>query len=339
MSRDRLLFPFYLLILTFIGGTLGYFAIGLYAGRHWELMDCAFMTAISLTTVGYGDVLGVEHFPLAQVYTMVLLFVGMGIVLYGVSEATSFLVEGHIGKIMERRRIMKTIAGFQKHIIVCGAGDTGEGVLSELRTIEEDFVAIEMNEERCEKLAERFPKMLIVQGDALDEETLKKAGVERARAVIASLSDDRDTLVCTITARCLNPSLLIVAGAKSLSVEPKLKAAGANQVVTPTYTGGLRLASEVLRPHVTTFLDTMRRHNDNYRFGEVEIAAGSALEGSRLSQSRIREETGLLIIAVRDTAGTYHYNVDVERDLRAGDVLIAIGTPGMLDKLRSSFCS
>ncbi|MEK8023506.1 MAG: NAD-binding protein [Candidatus Hydrogenedentota bacterium] len=340
MSTDRLLFPIYLLILTFIGGTLGYFALGFYGAstgvipQPWELMNCAFMTAISLTTVGYGDYLGLDHYPLAMVYTMLLLFVGMGIVLYGVSEATSFLVEGHLGKIVERRRTMKAISSLNRHIIVCGAGDTGQGALSELMTIEEPFIVIENNEETCQKLLERHPKMLLLNGDALDEETLKRAGIERARAVIASLSDDRDTLVCTITVRCLNPSVLIVAGAKSLSVGAKLRAAGANQVVTPTHTGGLRLASEVIRPHVTTFLDTMIRHNDIYRFGEVELSTTTALVGTQLSQAGIRERTGLNIIAVRDTLGSYHYNVDVERNLQAGDVLIAIGTPTMLQSLK-----
>jgi voltage-gated potassium channel len=333
MSTRRLLLPIYLFLITYLLGTLGYYTLGIYGAdsgiieKPWPLMNCFFMTAISLTTVGYGDYLGINDYPLAQIYTIVLLFVGMGVVLFVISEATSIIVEGHLRRLVERRRMMKTIDTLEGHVILCGLGDTGSAAFKELSVVGAPFVAIDDSEETCEKLREHQPNSLILQGNALDEEILQQARIDRAAGFIACLSDDRDNVLLTITARVLNPNLRIIARAKSVSVGTKLRAAGANQVITPTLTGGLRLASEMVRPHVTSFLDTMLRDSGNYRFGEAEIKPGSALLGSTISEARIRQRTGLTIIAIRNASGEYAYNAEVERTLAEGDILIAVGMP------------
>ncbi len=341
MSSRRMIIPLVLLVLSYVAGTIGFYVLGFYGEsmqiipKAWSLMDCAFMTAISLTTVGYGDILGIydNKFILAEVYTIVLLFVGMGIVLYVVSEATSFFVEGHLHRIVERRRTLKSANALENHIILCGLGDTGSSTLAELITVSQGFIAIDDSEESCERVAQRHPGALILRGNAWEEEILRQAGIERARGLIACLSDDRDNVLLTITARVMNPNLKIVARAKSLAAEAKLKAAGAERVVTPTFTGGLRLASEMIRPHVTSFLDRMMRSADNHRFSEIELPETSPLIGTKLSQAGIRQKTGLNVIALRDREGQCAYNVDVERELKAGDVLIVVGTPAMIEKL------
>ena len=346
MSPKRLLIPVLLLALVCIFGTIGYYLLGIYGLRmniipqSWSIMDCIFMTAISLTTVGYGDVLGIyeHHYYLAEIYTIFLLFIGMGVVLYVVSEATSFLVEGHLKKIVERRRTLKSAKDLKNHIILCGLGDTGSSALTELITVGETFIAIDESEEACQKITEQFPGILTLHGNAWEESELQKAGIERARGIIACLSDDRDNVLLTVTARVMNPSIRIVARAKSLSSESKLKAAGASSVVTPTFNGGLRLASEMIRPNVTSFLDQMLRGKDVHRFSEIEVKETSQLIGTKLSQAGIRQKTGLNLIALKDRLGNCFYNVDVERMLESGDILIAVGTPQMIEKLKA-LCS
>lgn len=340
MAFQRLYIPVFLLLITFVLGSSGYYLLGIYGLENglitepWTVLNCAFMTAVSLTTVGYGEYVPLNAFPAVKIYTIILLFAGMGIVLYGVSEATSFFVEGHLKRLIERRRLMKKMKTLHDHIILCGLGDTGGASMEELVAINVPFVAIDSNEELVEKLIEKHPNALFITGDAGDEDVLKQGGIDRAQGLIACLDDDRDNVVLTLTARCLNPSIKIVARAKHISTEQKLRAAGANQVVTPTITGGMRLASEMIRPHITSFLDTMLRRSDIVRFGEVELPQNSPLAGLKITESGIREKTGLHIVALRNAAGDYQYNLDIDRPLTSGDVLIAIGTVESLDKLK-----
>lgn len=340
LSFRRLLGPFALLVATFFLGTIGYWLVGVYgAGRGeipaaWSLADCAFMTAITLTTVGYEDWRGILSYPLARFYTVGLLFAGMGVVLYAISEVTSFVVEGHLAHLMERRRLMKTLERLSGHILVCGVGETGSSVAAEFAKGGKTFVGIERDAARAEKLKDRSPEILLLHGDATDEDILRRAGIERAEGLVACLSDDKENLFLTITARSMNPNLRIVARADGARVAGKLATAGADRVVTPTATGGVRMAAEMTRPHVVTFLDTILAEAGNHRFGEVEVAAGSPLAGLAMKNARIREKTGMNVIAIRDPKGDYHYNVQGEEVLGAGEVLIAVGTAEMLDSLR-----
>ncbi|RMH58663.1 MAG: potassium channel protein [Candidatus Hydrogenedentota bacterium] len=336
----RLLPPFLLLTAIFFLGGVGYYIIGWYGhatGRlsePWPLYECFFMTAISLTTVGYGDWLGVRGFRAAELYTIGVLVAGMGGVLYGVSELTSYFVEGHLLHLMERRRRMKKIERLKDHAILAGGGDTGVGVMRELTSTKTPFVLIDSDAEECAKLREEFPEALILEGDATEDDMLLRAGIERARGLIACLPSDKDNLFLAITARNLNPNLRIVARALAENMEEKLRAVGVDRVVSTSFTGGLRLASELIRPQVVTFLDRMIRESEDFRFCEVQIQPGSEVDGVHLLKSGIRSKTGVNVIAIRDASGRYHYNMDIERELRSGDILFGIGNPEMVRKLR-----
>lgn len=340
-QRRRLLLPLYLLIFISVAGTAGYYLLGhygVYTGeleKSWTWLDCAFMTAISLTTVGYGDWVGVANYPLAMIYTIVLLFVGMGIVLFGVSELTSFFVEGHLGFLLERRKTKRMIETMSDHIILAGVGDVGVNVLQEPVSMQETFVAIEHNGARCTRLRELFPDVAVLSGDAIDEDILAKASIAKARGLIACLPNDRDNLFLTITARSLNPKLRIVARAEARNVETKLLAAGADRIVTPSVTGGLRMASEMMRPSVVHFLDRMMRESGTNRFAESTVAAGSELDGKEITPAQLCAKIGVNVIAVKDAEGVYHYNQELERVLRAGDVIFAIGTPELTQRLHA----
>jgi voltage-gated potassium channel len=339
----RLKLPSILLITVFIIGTMGYYVLADFAppgarvhGR-WTLLDCAFMTAITLTTIGYGDVLLIHEsgFAVGQLYTIGLAFVGMATVLYAVSEATSFFVEGHIGKLREEFRRMKEIDGLEGHIIVCGLGDTGAQIAEEILHTGAKVAAIEIDPHKVERARELHPELPILEGDATEEEVLEKCGIKRARGLAAALHTDKDNLFLVVTARELAPSLKIVSKAEAQTTGKKLQIAGANSVVSPPRIGGMRIASALVRPHVVTFLDKMISHGAGHRMEEIIVEDESDLAGKSLADARIFERTGLIAMAVRMPDGEYVYNPAGGTQILAGSILVVIGTPDQVFKLRS----
>jgi len=331
--KDRLTLPAIILVTLFIVGTLGYKVIG---WNDWGLLDCAFMTAITLTAVGYGDVLGVDSSTLATIYTIVLTFIGLGLVLYCISTITAFIVEGGISILLKERKMLKRIAKLENHYIVAGAGSTGQHVLKEMYQMGVDMVVIESDPEKIQEMEEMCKGIHHIQGDATDDHNLINAGVEKAKGLVACLSNDKDNLYITVSAKNINPGIIVVARAVAMAMKDKLKRVGANYVVSPNQIGGLRMASEVLRPHVVTFLDKMLRATEpSTRIAEVAVEEGSQLEGRELRESRIMEETGLLVIAVNpDGSSEYVYNPGAHYRLAKGSVVIVIGDVGAIKKLK-----
>lgn len=338
----RLRNPVLFLVTVFVAGTLGYYLLSGFAppdavhGR-WTLLDCAFMTAITLTTIGYGDVLHIHEsgYVAGQVYTIGLAFVGMGVALYAVSEATSFFVDGHIGKLREEFRRMKEIDGLEGHIIVCGLGDTGIQIAEEILHTGAKIAAIEIDPHKVERARELHPDLPVLEGDATEEETLEKAGIKRARGLAAALHHDKDNLFLVVTARQLAPALKIVSKAEAQGTGKKLQIAGANSVVSPPRIGGMRIASALVRPHVVTFLDKMISHGAGHRMEEINVEEGSDLAGKTLAEAHIFERTGLIAMAVRMPDGEYVYNPAGGTLIPFGAILVVIGTPDQVFKLRS----
>jgi voltage-gated potassium channel len=335
--RRRLLTAGILMLIIYGIGTGGYYIIG---GGAWSLGDCAYMTVISLTTVGYGETLsGLNEIPNARLFTALLLVSGAGIALYFVSVLTTFLVEGEFLQIRRGKRMRKMISKMKDHIIVCGVGGTGRHVLEELVAARWDFVAIDTDAERLERCQEEYDHNLAtINDDATDDKVLLQAGIERAHGIVASLPDDMGNLYVVVTARGFNPKLRIVAKAMDANAVRKLTMAGANSVVSVNTIGGLRMASEMIRPAVVSFLDKMMRDKDrSLRFEEVAIPAGSDLESRRLVESGLREERNVLIVAARDSqTGDYTYSPDGNFELQAGMTLILLGEAKSVQRLRKS---
>jgi len=196
-------------------------------------------------------------------------------------------------------------------------------------------VAIELNESRVERARERHPNLPVVAGDATDEEVLRRAGIMRARGLAAALDDDKANLFLVVTARALCPGLKIVAKAEAATTSVKLRSAGANSVVTPPRIGGMRIASALVRPHVVTFLDKMISHGAGHRMEEIVVEEGSDLASKELAQARIFERTGLIAMAIRLPDGEYVYNPAGGTRIEPGSILVVIGTPDQVIKLRS----
>ncbi|MCB9623829.1 MAG: potassium channel protein [Sandaracinus sp.] len=329
----RLLSATFILVCVLAAGTTAYHEIG--EGR-WSLFDCLYMTVITLSTVGFGETLpGMHEIPEARIITMALIVVGSGTLLYFISGLTALLVEGDLQGMLRNRRMMKQIAGMEGHIVVCGAGTTGEHVLRELVDVRVPFVVIERSRTRIEVLEEDLGTTIpFVEGDATDDHSLSAAGIERARGIIAALSEDKDNLFVTISARHLNRGARIVAKAVESSTVPKLRRAGADAVVSTNQIGGLRLVSEMVRPTAVEFLDKMLRQDHKLRIEDASIREGSPVVGRTLAEANLRK-SGALVIAIRQPDGTYQYNPEGREKLVAGSALIVLAHPEDLVRLHT----
>lgn len=231
----------------------------------------------------------------------------------------------------------KRIASLDGHIIVVGAGRTGGFVVSELAAMGRAFVVVDANREILEALNEELGgKLLYIVGDATQDDVLIEAGVERASGLVATLTDDPDNLFVTVTARSLNAKVRIVSKALTLGNEAKLERAGANATVSPHRIGGLRLATELLRPHTAEFLDRMMSGTgeEHLRFEDVAVRRGGPFEGASLKDAPIRSEANVLVVALRRPTGEFVYNPGADQRLEAGSYIVVLGPGEGVRRLR-----
>ncbi|NCO33589.1 MAG: hypothetical protein AUJ92_02255 [Armatimonadetes bacterium CG2_30_59_28] len=320
-------------VLIFVGGTLGYHAI---TRGQASLLDCFYMTVISITTVGYGEVVPIENSPLGRIFTIVVIVSGMGLLTYGVSTLTAFLVEGELSAILGRRKMMKAIDKLNNHFIVVGMGATGYQVICEMDKTQRDFVVIDIDEERLRRLSEQHPFLYLV-GDATDDSIFHDAGIDRAEGVVVVLPDDKDNLFVTISVRQLNPRVRIIAKGVESHARGKLIKAGADSVVSPNLIGGLRMVSEMIRPAAVGFLDLMLRDSQHtVRIEDVTVSDRSALCGRNLRDSGIRQQYGLLVMATRPEGQLqFDYNPGPETILQGGMDVVVLGDVEGVKNLRA----
>lgn len=295
----RLLRALGLVALVFVFGTVGFYIL---ADYQYDLRQCAFMTAITLSTVGFHETIPVSNDPSLEVFTVFLIIFGTGTVLYFASALTAFIVDGELRNLIRSRRMAKRINELQDHFIVAGIGSTGEYVLSEIKNSEKACVVIDHDRERIEKVSDElgmsFPYII---GDATEDAILEEAGLSRARAIICSLGNDRDNLFVTVSARTLNADIRIITRGSHPDSSEKFTRAGANSVIYTNVLGGARMAAEAIRPEVTTFLDlTIADHDHLRRVEEIPIPDDSPVVGQELKDTPIRRLTDALIIAVYD---------------------------------------
>ncbi len=346
LLRERIFVASVALIAIFLVGTFGYWLLGrAYLGRFaWGLGECAYMTVITITTVGFGELPHLGRVPGGRAFTVVVLLAGLGVALYFVSSLTTYFIEGEFTKERTRRRMARALSEIRDHIIVCGVGTTGVHVVEELVWTKWPLVAVDRDQGRLEKLQELSVSMIpTVVGDATEDETLERAGIRRARGIVAALTDDKDNLFIVVSARQLNPSLRIIAKGVDITAADKLKRAGADSVVNPAFIGGVRMVSEMIRPQVVEFLDLMLRDKDkNLRIEEVVVPKGSPLVGKPIFEAQIRRYTNLLVVAVREPPpapaqpGRFVYNPGPETLIEENMALIVLGETESVHKLRSS---
>ena len=316
-----------LIILTLVAGTVGYILI-----EDWVPFDAFYMTVITLATVGYG-----ETNPLTyegRLFTLFLILGGVSIIAYAFSMLTSIIVEGQLSIVLKRRRMEKEIAKFSGHYIVCGMSHSARVIMEELQKTGRTFVLVDRDRETVERLIAEGLK--VVEGDATEEETLKRAGVLKAAGVFAVLSSDQYNAFLALTAKGLNSKVRVVSAQKEIGVRQQLLRSGADNVVNPEYIGGLRMVSEMVRPATVGFLDSMMRERDSVvRFDEVAVPEGSPFVGRPVGDVKGSEGHAPLLVAVLEKeTGRYDINPDSKRPIKSGDRLVMIGEASELSDLR-----
>lgn len=318
-----------LLSVILTAGMAGYALI-----EGWNLLDGLYMTVITLATIGYG-----ETHPLSdagRIFTIVLIMGGIGIMTYIFTSITELLLKGGFSEAFRRQKMQDKIENLEGHYIVCGASRSGLSICEELAKTLRPFVLLVLTDEEVKKFMALG--WCAVAGDATSCAALETAGLKKAVGVFSALSNDKDNAFVAITARGLNRSVKIVAvqNEHSPEMEDKLLRAGANMVINPSHIGGLRMASEMLRPATVQFLDSMLRGNKaSARFEDMETGAGA--EGRQLREFKGAEAKGALVVALKNSGeNTYEINPLPSVKLKKGDVLVALGTPEELKALAES---
>lgn len=309
-------------LLVVLAGTAGYVLLG------FGFVDALYQTVTTITTVGFREVHPLS--PMGQVFTMVLILVGAGTVFYMFGVLLEALIEGHLRKHLERRRMNRRIDRMRGHIIVAGWGRVGCATAQYLRGLGMTIVVIDRDPERLRDI--EFPSIL---GDVTDDSVLEAAGIAHAHALIAALDSDADNVYVTLSSRSLRSDLVIIARARTESSKSKLLRAGANRAVNPQLIGGRRMAAFALQPNVAEFLDVvMHDETLEFRIEEIAISPQSELIGRSLTDADLRRTTGALVIALRTANGQFIANPSDDTQLQSDTILIVLGTPTQLTALR-----
>jgi len=312
-------------------GFIGYMALD----QQHRPLTAVYMAIITVFGVGYEEAIEMTGNRVGQVFTICFITAGMTCFVFVTASATGFILEGYLHQIIWRKKMQKRIDKLNDHYIVCGAGDTGRHVIEEFWKMEVPFVVIERDKERVDRLR-ADNRCCLTEGDATDEALLVQAGVKRAKGLVACLPDDKSNLFVVLTARGLNTEMRIVSRAIEEGTPAKLLKVGADSVISPNNIGGLRMASDMLRPNVVTFLDIMMRDPRNtLRFEEATVQEGSEFAGKTIAQADVGRKTGAIIVAVRNgETKQYTFNPSGDLMLCPRDVVVLIGDLPQIRKLR-----
>lgn len=320
--RRQLILALLLLVVVVLAAVAVFMWFG---GPDVTLLDAIYMAVITVSTVGYSEVVDTHAHPGLRVFNIFFILFGIGIMLYAFSASTAFIVEGELNHIFWRRKMQKLIRDLRDHLIVCGAGETGTYLVKELLKTGNLFVVIDHDEDRLEKISQ-LGEVPVLKGEGGDEEILSQARIQHARGLASVLPEDKDNLLITVTARQLNPNLRIVARCAEARMVDKLLRHGANAAISPNMIGGLRLASELIRPSVVSFLDIMLRdHSSTVRVEEIEVPEGSPWIGEELRKIELHDRYDLLPLAVRKSDGSIKFDPRGNTIVDRADVIVVMG--------------
>ena len=314
-----------LLVLIIAGGTVGYVAI-----EGWGVWDAFYMTIITVTTVGYGEVHTLSR--AGQAFTVVLLFSGVGAALYTFTLLATVVVEGGLPTRLRRRRHQRMLDTIADHFIICGYGRIGRIVAQQFRRQGIPYVVVERSADRVQTAIE--DGALGVEADASSEDVLKRVGIARARGLIAAVGTDAENVYAVLSARVMRPDLFIVGRAETEDATIKLKRAGADRVISPYQIGGVQIAQTALRPAVVDFMD-LATSSDNLDLAmeQITIAAQSTLANRSIVEANLRQRYGVIVIGIQREDSRMEFNPEPDTAIRPGDRLVVLGRPESLKRL------
>jgi voltage-gated potassium channel len=316
-----------LLLLLLVAGTIGFSII-----QDWKFFDSLYMTIITVSTVGYGEVHPLNDH--GRIFASLLILLWLGTAFYTTTRLGQWVLEGKLQDVFERRKLMKDISKMRGHIILCGMGRIGAIVADGLKREKEPFCVVESDRDREEEFHDHNYRYIL--GDATEEDVLKEAGVDRARILLSLLPTDADNLYITITAKEINPNITVIARALEDRAEVRLKRAGANKVVSPYKTAGLRVLNAAIHPTAVEFMELVT-HRTQLALGLEEVLVGdnSKIKDQTIIRSGIRNRYGVIVVAMKRKTGEMVYNPEADEAILAGDVLVIIGKRPDLDKFQA----
>jgi voltage-gated potassium channel len=320
----QLRFALIMPVLVIGGGTAGYMII-----EGWGFLDALYMTVLTISTVGYGEV----H-PLSvtgKFLSILIILLGVGSVGFAVGTAGRLMLENRIRAVLGRR-FMKSIQKLRNHYIICGFGRMGRIICEELTEKGIPLVVLENDDEVLEEIERLgYPYM---KADATSDEELMASGIEKAAGLVSVVTDDAQNVFIVLTARGLNPKLNIVARSAAEESIKKLVRAGANKVISPYFLGGHRIAQAIMRPTVLDFLENIIQNKEmDLVLDEIHIAPRSKLVGTTLATSGLRKEFNIIILAIKSATGSMSFNPSFNTEIKSGDTLVILGRGGDLEKL------
>jgi len=322
--------PLVLIFLVIFIGTTGFHLL-----EGWSLLDCLYMTVITIFTVGFREVQ--ELSPQGQMFTIIIILGGVGTAIFAFTKMAEIAFEGGINKFVRRRRMEKTLQNLNGHYIICGHGRMGKTVSERLEEEKLPFVIIDNNEEKIEEL-KQLDKCLFIKGDATQEEILIKAGIKKAKGLAALLRSDADNLYLVLSAKLINPSLFILSKAMDEEAERKILQIGANKVVSPYKLSGLKIAQGLIRPTLVDFMDLIiRRKELSLYMEEFAVKKDSQIVNRNLRESDIRRTTNVIVVAVKKPGKDIVFNPSPDIKIKIGDILLVLGDEKAVNEFKNQY--
>ncbi len=321
-----LLYGSVLLLLITTAGTLGYHYIGR-PNATW--IDSFYMTFITIATIGYGETVDLNHHPMGRLFTVFIATIGIGTLSYLFSTMVALLIDSDLNTEIRKKRMQKEISALTGHYIVCGIGRVGSNVTQELLNTKRQFVVIEKDRPALDNWLEDHPRTLYLHDDAADDEALRKAGLAHAAGVFAVTGDDSHNLMVALSVKLLNHKARVVVRLHDIRNSNKAKRAGADEIVSPDFTGGMRIASAMVRPHVVNFMDQMLHSDEGLRVEQVVVPAGFV---SRPLAELVPKSKDYLLMATHER-GQWVFNPADDHEIKAGTALVFMASPDGRERL------
>ncbi len=322
-----ILYSILLLLLVTVTGTVGYHALG---APQASWIDSFYMTFITVATIGYGEVVDLTHHPFGRLFTVGIATVGIATVSYLFSTVVAYLVDADLNAERKRIRMEKQVAELRGHYIMCGIGRVGSNVARELLKTRRKFVVIEKDRAALDAWLEHHPHALYLHEDAADDDALRKAGLAHAAGVFAVTGDDGHNLMIALSVKLLNPKARVVARVHDVRNTDKARRAGADEIVSPDFTGGMRIASAMVRPHVVSFMDQMLHSDQGLRVEEVVVPGDFT---PRALADLVPTSRDYLLVATHER-GHWVFNPSPEHVLQPGTTLVLMANPEGVEQVQ-----